>query len=57
MMKKTILLLTAFFLFSCSKRTTIKQVDCDLEGMLENKVEVQNLEIKRIFPFSDSEKV
>jgi hypothetical protein len=39
---------------SCSKRTTIQQVDYELKGMLENKVEVQNLEIKRISPFSEN---
>lgn len=42
------------FLFSCSQRTTIEQVDYDLKGMLENKVEVQNLEIKKISSFSEN---
>jgi hypothetical protein len=54
-MKKTaVISIIIFFLFSCSKRTTIQQVDYDLKGMLENKVEVQNLEIKKISPFSEN---
>ncbi|MEN4759325.1 hypothetical protein ABEG63_03215 [Chryseobacterium sp. C39-AII1] len=54
-MKKTAAISTIiFFLFSCSKRTTIQQVDYDLKGMLENKVEVQNLDIKKISPFSEN---
>lgn len=54
-MKRTALISTiVLFLFSCSKRTTIQQVDSDLKGMLENKVEVQNLEIKKISPFSEN---
>lgn len=47
MKKITIISTVVLFLFSCSKRTTIEQVDSDLKGMLENKVEVQNLEIKK----------
>lgn len=54
MKKITIISIVALFLFSCSKRTTIQQVDYDLKGMLENKVEVQNLEIKKISPFSEN---
>lgn len=54
-MKKNIVILTiVLFLISCSKRTTIEQVDYDLKGMLENKVEVQNLEIRKISPFSEN---
>lgn len=54
-MKKTTIMLTIIFLLlSCSKRTTIQQVDYDLKGMLESKVEVQNLEIKKISPFSEN---
>jgi hypothetical protein len=54
-MKKTAVISTIIlFLFSCSKRTTIEQVDYDLKGMLENKVEVQNFEIKKISPFSEN---
>ncbi|AZA49218.1 hypothetical protein EG346_13985 [Chryseobacterium carnipullorum] len=41
-------------MLSCSKRTTIQQVDYDLKGMLENKVEVQNLKISKISPFSEN---
>ncbi|MCW3162129.1 hypothetical protein [Chryseobacterium oryctis] len=54
MKKITIISTIVLFLFSCSKRTTIQQVDYDLKGMLENKVEVQNLEIKKITPFSEN---
>ncbi|WP_431611705.1 hypothetical protein [Chryseobacterium sp. 'Rf worker isolate 10'] len=54
-MKKTIVISTIIlFLFSCSKTTTIEQVNYDLKGMLENKVEVQNLEIKKISSFSEN---
>lgn len=55
-MKKGVFLqiLIAITMLSCSKRTTIEQVDNDLKGMLENKVEVQNLEIKKISPFSEN---
>lgn len=54
-MKKTTIISTIIlFLFSCSKRTTIQQVDYDLKGMLENRVEVQNLEIRKISPFSEN---
>ena len=54
MKKITIISTIILFLFSCSKRTTIEQVDYDLKGMLENKVEVQNLEIKKISPFFEN---
>lgn len=54
-MKKIAVISTIIlFLLSCSKRTIIQQVDYDLKGMLENKVEVQNLEIKKISPFSEN---
>lgn len=54
-MKKIAVISTIIlFLLSCSKRTTIEQVDYDLKGMLENKVEVQNLEIKKISLFSEN---
>jgi hypothetical protein len=54
-MKKAAVISTiVLFLFSCSKRTIIQKVDSDLKGMLENKVEVQNLEIKKISPFSEN---
>lgn len=55
-MKKSVFLqiLIAVIMLSCSKRTTVEQVDYDLKGMLENKVEVQNLEIRKISPFSQS---
>lgn len=54
-MKKIAVISTIIFLLlSCSKRTTIQQVDYDLKGMLESKVEVQNLEIKKISPFSEN---
>lgn len=55
-MKKGVFLqiLIAITMLSCSKRTTIEQIDYDLKGMLENKVEVQNLEIKKISPFSEN---
>lgn len=55
MKKITIISTVVLFLFSCSKRTTIEQVDYDLKGMFENKVEVQNLEIKKISPFSEND--
>lgn len=48
-------ILIAITMLSCSKRTTIQQVDYDLKGMLENKIEVQNLEIKKISPFSENQ--
>ncbi|WP_343660184.1 hypothetical protein [Chryseobacterium sp.] len=44
----------AITMFSCSKKTTIEQIDYDLKGILENKVEIQNLEIRKISPFSQS---
>ena len=54
-MKKIVVIsIIALLLFSCSKRTTIEQVDYDLKGMLENKIEVQNLEIRKISPFSEN---
>ncbi|MGN7756436.1 hypothetical protein ACTJIV_03100 [Chryseobacterium sp. 22532] len=54
-MKRIVVIsIIALLLVSCSKRTTIEQVDYDLKGMLENKVEVQNLEIKKISPFSEN---
>ncbi|KMQ68192.1 hypothetical protein ACM39_10110 [Chryseobacterium sp. FH2] len=54
-MKKTIVISTIIlFLLSCAQKITIEQVDFDLKGMLENKVEVQNLEIIKIPPFSEN---
>lgn len=53
-MKITYLFLASMLLFSCSKRTTIEQVDYDLKSIFENKVEVQNLAISKISPFSDN---
>ncbi|REC80146.1 hypothetical protein DRF60_00040 [Chryseobacterium elymi] len=41
-------------MLSYSKITTVEQVDYDLKGMLENKVEAQNLEIRKISPFSEN---
>ncbi|MFP3596048.1 hypothetical protein [Chryseobacterium sp. SIMBA_029] len=54
MKRIAVISIIALLLVSCSKRTTIEQVDYDLKGMLENKVEVQNLEIRKIFPFSEN---
>jgi len=54
MMKKVTLLIITLFLTSCSQKTTIQQVDYDLKGMLEDKVEVQNLEIRKISPFFEN---
>ncbi|ALR31792.1 hypothetical protein ATE47_15295 [Chryseobacterium sp. IHB B 17019] len=56
-MKKGVFLqiLMAITMLSCSKRTIVEQVDYDLKGMLENKVEIQNLEIKKVSSFSENE--
>ncbi|WP_129038412.1 hypothetical protein [Chryseobacterium sp. CH21] len=53
-MKTMSLFLISVSMLSCSKRTTVEQVDYDLKGMLENKVEVQSLEISKISPFSEN---
>lgn len=54
---RTLFFVLILFLFSsCSKKKPSEQVDFDLKNMLENKVEVQNLEIKQIVPFSDNGK-
>lgn len=46
--------LTTIMFLSCSKKKIIQQVDSDLKGMLENKVEVQNLVITKASSFLEN---
>ena len=55
-MRKIIIFLSLIYIISCSKNKPIEQVNTDLRGMFENKVEVENLEIKRIIAFSKDQK-
>lgn len=58
LMRKILLFLVPLFaLFSCQNTTKIEsQITADLVGMLHNKVEVQELSIKRISTTDDQTK-